>query len=153
MMIRSLKFAAAAFAAVLTLTAGIPAAQAQTNLRELAKVSVPFGFEVGSQHFEPGVYTISKQNESILRVSGKDGAALLMANNESSIKTTESGKAVFEQVGGKFFLTQIWTVGSTDHLVSVKTSQYKRAQRIEEACLPMRHNAQPETTMTLALLR
>ena len=146
---RSLKFVASAFVAVLTLAAGVPAAQAQFGPRQADKVTVPFAFEIGSKHFAPGTYTVGLQNGCILRVANEEQSATLMVNRDGGLKITDTGKAVFQRVGDKYFLTQVWTVGSSDHLVSVKTREFKAAQRVEEASL---HSSQPET-MTLALLQ
>ncbi len=152
MITRSLKLAASAFAALLTLAAGIPAAHAQGVRSDISKINVPFSFEVGSAHFAPGTYTISRRS-FILTVEGEKNSALLMVLSEQNHNVPEKGKAVFQHIGDKFFLTQVWNAGNADHLECPRTPEMKRAQRIQQAALRTEPTATKPESVILALLR
>lgn len=112
------------FAAVLTLActstlhAQSPAGRAQ--------IKVPFAFEVGPDHFAPGVYTVSMLNGSTLYVRGiRYGAFAPIKSGDNSAIT--GGKVVFHRVGGQYFLSEVWSDGSKEPMVLYPSKAEKEA--------------------------
>ncbi len=162
---RNLKLAATAFATLLTITSTAPTAFAQVNLGQTAKVQIPFAFEVGSRHFEPGLYTLHIQSEHILQVQGpqlqgKIDSATLMINADSNVIKPTTGKAIFQHVDGKYFLAQLFTANSSTHLDCVKSPEQihaqsnAKAERLARQSQPTPLTPESKTELTtLALLR
>jgi len=115
-------------AAVLTLASTPSTLNAQT-LRDQAQFKVPFAFEIGSEHFAPGVYTLGMLNQVTLIVRGTGHAAFAPMKSDSNGKSIATGKVVFHRVGGQYFLGEVWTAGSTDHLLAYETKAEKQAKQ------------------------
>jgi hypothetical protein len=118
-------------AAVLTL-APTSTLRAQTEDGR-AQFKVPFAFEVGSAHCEPGVYTIGMLNAVTLHVSGARTGAFASMRPASNRETITSGKVVFHRIGNEYFLEEVWSAGSRDHLVAYQTKAEKQALKVELA--------------------
>lgn len=76
-------------------------------------VSVPFGFFVENQQFQPGSYVIEKIANGRLRIHTDDGqvSASFLAIPAEGKKTAEQARFVFHRYGQSYFLTNIWTPG------------------------------------------
>jgi len=98
-----------------------------------ARIQVPFAFQVGTEHFAPGTYTIGMLNGFTLNVRGFGNAALAAMKTDANGNTAARSKVVFRQAGGQYFLREVWAAGSTDHLVAVETKAEKQAQKLEAA--------------------
>jgi len=98
-----------------------------------AQINVPFAFQVGTEHFAPGTYTIAMLNGFTLNVRGAGNAALASMKTDGNGKAMASSKVVFRQVGGQYFLREVWAAGNPDHLVAVETKAEKQAQKLEAA--------------------
>jgi len=98
-----------------------------------AKIQVPFAFQVGTEHFAPGTYTIGMLNGFTLNVRGGGNAALASMKTDGNGKAIASSKVVFVRVGGQYFLHEVWAAGSADHLVALQTKAEKQAQKLEAA--------------------
>jgi len=77
------------------------------------KANIPFNFTVGSTRMAAGEYTIMFDNPATVRVVREDGtsACVTITIPASTGKTPEVGKLVFNNYGGSFFLSQIWSPG------------------------------------------
>jgi hypothetical protein len=89
-------------------------AQITTNM---AVVNIPFSFQTQTQTLPAGTYRIDRHSARIVRLQGP-GHAAGFVNTYNAVKSqpVEHGYLVFDHYGDKYFLRQIWTVGSKDGL-------------------------------------
>ena len=136
------KFAAAA---ALTLAFTSPSLQAQSP-ETRSKVNVPFSFEVGTRHFEPGVYSIAMQSGNVMVITNGTKAAMEMIRVDAGSKPGADSKVIFQHVGDQYYLSQVWTAGETEHIQVVPTKGEKLAQKLQAT------NQTPATSVAIALL-
>jgi hypothetical protein len=105
-----LKFRASIFAAVLAFATLSPASHAQ-DVGMFAKMNVPFAFEIGSQHYSAGVYTMGMDNQHILVIKGVSGSGLAMTSVDDNGQPAQRGVAVFHKYGNQYFLSEISVTG------------------------------------------
>jgi hypothetical protein len=132
-----LNFAATVFAAILPFTAATANAQGPQSL---GTVKVPFAFEVGSQHMQPGTYNISLFNQHAMLVRGTTTnigvAAIGLARWNDDGKSSTSTKVVFHHYGVKYFLREVWDQNQGRHLESAQTpaeTKMRKAQNLNVA--------------------
>jgi len=113
-----------------------------------AKINVPFAFQVGTVQFAPGTYTVGMLNGVTLRVQGSKNAAFASMLPAISNKPIAGGKVVFDRVGGQYFLREVWTAGTTEHLVAYESKSEKQAQKSE---LAANHPATSAAEIAVAL--
>src|SRR5581483_6226823 len=81
-----------------------------------AKVSVPFAFAASQTVFPAGEYrimTMSPGRAGTLLISGEGRRAFILPTEERSISETGvPPKLVFNQYGGRYFLSEIWLSGA-----------------------------------------
>jgi hypothetical protein len=107
------------------------AATAQTH--DL-KVNVPFGFEVGSQHLAPGVYTVSTPLTDVVEFRSESGSAMLLTHGGENYKGTKSAKIVFKRYGDHYFLHEVWfSPSDTTYMECTQSKAEKRAKAEELA--------------------
>ena len=103
----------------------------------LAKVEIPFAFQMANQTLPAGTYHIDREAHDIILFRGPDKVSrLLMMHEATKLHPADHGAVVFERYGGKYFLHQIWTEGSTHGLESSKSrveSNLARAQNNQAA--------------------
>jgi len=126
------KIRAAVTVAALALASQSPALHAQDQTLR-SQVTVPFAFEVGSAHFAPGTYTLASPWEHVLLVQGKQGKALVMNDREKDLSPARKGKVVFDRYGDRYFLREVWTQGSIDHLCCPESKAEHRAREAQQA--------------------
>jgi hypothetical protein len=113
-------------AAVFTLASTLSTLNAQSPY-DLAQFKVPFAFEIGSVHFASGTYNIGKLNQVTLAVRGYGGGAFASMKPDSNGETIASNKLIFRRIGNQYFLREVWTAGSDDHLVAYESKAEKQA--------------------------
>ena len=91
-----------------------PASHAQ-DLEGKVVVKVPFAFEDGSQHFSPGLYTISMDYRNIATIRGESSAGFATTGFDEEPQPSQTTKVVFHKYGDQYFLEQIWIAGETTH--------------------------------------
>jgi len=111
----------------------LAAASASAQTVQPSQIKVPFAFQVGSEHFAPGTYTIGTISNLTLAVRGNAGGAFASMKPESNGKAVAGSKVVFRRIGGQYFLAQVWTAGATDHLTAYPTKAEKQALKSELA--------------------
>ncbi len=112
--------------ALLGLALAAPA-QAQTTMQ----VNVPFGFESGTSHFEPGIYRIHLGSSSpVVRIEGDKSSAFQMAVPGESGRVSDTGKVVFHRYGSHYILKEIWAAGSSS---CMRTPTSKAEKQLELA--------------------
>jgi hypothetical protein len=126
-----LKFRASIFAAVVAFAPFSPASHAQySGMR--AQVNVPFGFQTGSQHYAPGVYTIEMVNDYTLLISGASRSSMALTSVEDKAQPAKRGTAVFHKYGNQYFLSEITVAGKSRslHLTPSRTeSELRRGEK------------------------
>ena len=126
-----LKFRASIFAAVVAFAPLSPAAHAQDS-GMLARVNIPFGFQNDTQHFAPGVYTIERENDHTLMISGASQSSMALTSVEDNAQAAKRGTAVFHKYGNQYFLSEITVAGTGRylHLTPSRTeSQMRRGEK------------------------
>ena len=91
--------------------AGPVAAQGSINV----SADVPFEFAVGSKTMPAGKYSVTNRtNTGVLSVQSEDArnAANVIGISAQSNRLPETGKLVFNKYGDRYFLSQVWTLGS-----------------------------------------
>lgn len=126
----NLKIRAAVIVAALSVALTSPALHAQMPATQ-SKVTVPFGFEVGSAHLAPGTYILSSPQELILAVHGAKHSALSMSSHEINRTPSRTSKVVFDRIGDHYFLRQVWNAGKADYLVCPKSRTEQSLERME----------------------
>jgi hypothetical protein len=129
------KFRAAVFTAVLAVVSLAPALQAQTHPVS-ARVNVPFAFETGNRHFEPGVYTISMKTPNVLIIKGTSGSSFVLMHPAGNVKQPAESKVVFRRSGDRYFLGQIWIADRSGYMEVVKSNAERKLQVAEQKSAP-----------------
>jgi hypothetical protein len=131
----SMKFRASLFAAVLAVLPLSLASHAQTN-KAVGRFNVPFAFETGSRHFAAGRYTIRMEKPNIISIQGASGFAFAMMQQDEARQPANTTKLVFRRYGGRYVLSQVWTIGETGYLRHVPTKAEKQLQLASNATAP-----------------
>jgi hypothetical protein len=128
-----LKFRASLSVAVLSLAYLFPSSSHAQNADVRAKVNVPFGFEVGATHFEPGTYTISMQSNHIMQIRGASKSVFAMTLWDTTTNPSKYGKVVFHKCNDRYFMREVWTVWDSSHLQFPQSKAELQAQRAQVA--------------------
>jgi len=117
---------------------------AQTENRQLMKVSIPFSFTVDSQTLPAGqYYVLSVTPERSIRLSSADGKHSATVNDLPNYagSPSPSSRLVFHKYGNEYFLAQVWTSGDN---VARNPFVSQRAMEIAHS------GSQPDTKIILA---
>jgi len=83
------------------------------------RANIPFDFTVGDQKLPAGVYSIGRAQQAsgdlVLMISSADGhaRALRITNPVVTLDPKSKETLVFHRYGDEYFLSQVWTAGST----------------------------------------
>lgn len=97
-----------------------------------AKANVPFAFEVDSQHFAAGVYTISTPAEHVILIRDTKHGAMLMTHEGESVRGTKTTKIVFRKYGDRYFLRQVWFNASEKTYLETPESKAEKLAKTNE---------------------
>jgi len=90
----------------------VSAAQAQ---EPRVKANIPFDFVVGDRVLPAGEYVVSQFGQSNAAISilkeDRKAEVLILTSACTSSGPSKSGKLVFHAIGGRYFLSQVWTEG------------------------------------------
>jgi len=126
----------------------LPIAHGQTASHTLS-VNVPFGFELGNQHFAPGVYTVKTPLEGVIELQGASNVGMIMTVPGQGPKATKTSKIVFDRYGEHYFLRQIWfNAEETSYLECPESKAEKQAKTGDLAA-----NQKHASNVELAMLR
>jgi hypothetical protein len=103
----------------------LPALQAQ-DLEEVVEVNVPFAFESGSQHFAPGLYTISRNDQNVIAIRGKSTSGFVLSWFNEDGQPSNTTKVVFRKYSDQLFLQETWVSGDTNHTYFLPSKVEKR---------------------------
>jgi hypothetical protein len=89
-------------------------AQSETAL---ASVTIPFSFQARSQTMPPGTYQIDHDLGYLILLRGpKHATNFVMMHRTSKPRAADHGSVVFDHIGDRYYLRQIWIAQSTDGL-------------------------------------
>jgi len=79
------------------------------------KVKIPFNFNVGTQTFPAGEYSLKPLLPHTMLLRNQAGQVLtnIATNSVESSEVPRMVKFVFNGYGGQYFLTQIWKAGDS----------------------------------------
>jgi len=96
----------------LGLLLAVSAAQAQ---EPRVKANIPFDFVVGDRVLPAGEYQVSEMSTSgaFIAILSEDrkANALVVTSACATSGPSNSSKLVFHAIGGRYFLSQVWTAG------------------------------------------
>lgn len=112
-------------------------------------VNVPFSFELGNKHFEPGIYTVTTPIQGVMELRSSSTVGLIMTTPDQSSRPTKMAKVVFDRYGDHYFLRQVWfNAEQTSYLECSESKSEKQAKRSELASNPKK-----ASNVELAMLR
>lgn len=127
---KHLKFLVAA--AIVAFLAGSGLAQAQRKVI----FDVPFQFMAGDQVMQPGKYGVERAKTggiTIRDTSGKSGAVLMPLTALGLPEGTQSAHLVFDDVGGKMTLSEVWLGAGVDGWLVLATKEEHKHRAVNEA--------------------
>jgi hypothetical protein len=81
------------------------------------RADVPFDFSVGSTALPAGTYDVSAISEAshTLLVRARDGSAstIVSSNSATRMNGADKAKLVFHRYGSQYFLSEVWSQGSS----------------------------------------
>jgi len=118
-----------ALAALVAIASLSQTAIAQTG-QPATRVNVPFAFDYGTQHFAPGVYTVSMgQNRDILTLSNGNRTAWALIQAGYDPTQLNAGSVIFRKYGERYFLTEYRPAsGSIDVTVFESEPEHRAAR-------------------------
>ena len=121
------RVAVAVLAVLVSALAIAPSIQAQAFEPAVARIRVPFAFEFGPHHYEPGTYDLRLLDEHVITLSGRSAIASAMYTSESNRKNMARGHVTFHKYGNHYFLDELWPTGSAEHIILYVSKQEERA--------------------------
>jgi len=121
----------------LLLTLAAASVQAQSGNK--MEVNIPFAFMVGERQFPAGAYSIkqvARNDLKMLLIQSEDArlSALIQTHDVQAGAEPSKGRAVFHQYGDKYFLSRVWTPGTSVGRELYRSSAERRlAKEIETA--------------------
>jgi hypothetical protein len=137
-----------ASAMAIGMIASSPQALAQDETA-LAKATIPFAFQSGSQVMPAGTYTITTQSDHVLvlRDPSQKAAEFVLVHPAYQHQAPKNSVIVFDRRGDQYFLRNIWIANNTTGMECTKT----RAEKLAERQLEASNNKPSSDTITLAL--
>jgi hypothetical protein len=111
---RSRTFSIVTTATLLALVLAVGSAMAQTSVT--LKADIPFEFHAGKTAMPAGEYTVqflTAGNALTVARIDRTAQAMVLTNAAEGNPASDVSKLVFRKYGDRYFLAQIWTLGST----------------------------------------
>jgi hypothetical protein len=110
---------------IVAFTVAVPVVHAQTIMH----ANVPFAFSVGQTQLPAGAYSVREIGDRATLIQSQDGRdhVLGVYANAGPSKANET-KLVFDKVGDRYFLTQIWT-SARDNGMEIPESDLEKELR------------------------
>ena len=89
---------------------------------------IPFDFHVGQSNLPAGTYSITKNMNSILRLSNEATRASILLGPQGREAATEDSRLTFRCYSGDCFLSAVWMPGSPGYTFW-KTSREKELEK------------------------
>lgn len=94
----------------------------------VAKATIPFAFQTGSNVMPAGAYTILSVAEGRLLFRGQHASGFVLGQGKYAPHATAMNSLIFDHVGDKYFLRQVWTAGNNEGLELPKSRAEKAIQ-------------------------
>ena len=91
----------------------VTAAAVYAQNPQVEKASIPFNFILGSRTMPAGQYTVEDVRPLLILKSADGGILNLITDSIQSLNAPTAGKLVFHRYGNQYFLSEVWTPGST----------------------------------------
>jgi hypothetical protein len=122
---------------------------AQAEPRIIA--NIPFAFIAGDKTLPAGEYTIDRPNANepdllLIRSADKHVAFFLNAQNVEARQTPSKTELVFNEIGNKYFLSQIWMAGDDTGREIPKPRAERELKQAASKATPQVVTVQPEMT-------
>jgi len=106
--------------------------------RSLVKANIPFAFDVRNATLPAGTYyvTLATLFDDVIEVKSVDGRKSAIVMAPGIVEQAEAGQSrlVFQRIGDKYFLAQVWVQGSSIHRDVPKGKlEIKLAKRVEKS--------------------
>jgi hypothetical protein len=103
--------------AALSLLLSLVVVSTRAQSTDVARVTIPFDFQVGGKTFAAGEYLVRCDAQTgVLRILQRDGRASAFFST-SPVQTgtvNENSKLVFNRYKDQYFLSRVWASGSSD---------------------------------------
>jgi hypothetical protein len=109
------------------------------ELTTVAKVTVPFAFEISSgQHFEPGDYDVftTGLGTIVIRSDVAAGQAMIQVEASDGGEPVARGTAIFMHYGDKYFLRSVSLPGTTTRLIFGRSREERHWQQVAAVRTP-----------------
>ncbi|HYA49454.1 MAG TPA: hypothetical protein VEG35_07115 [Burkholderiales bacterium] len=108
-------------AAAVVMSYGLAYAQTGT-------VKVDFPFVAGAKTLQPGTYTVTMPNDNAVAFDGPGGKAILVIQTQLARRDQNTDlEVVFDVVGGKYLLSEVWFPEHDGYLVLSTRQAHKHA--------------------------
>jgi len=111
---------------------GAVAAQAQIESDVTIEASIPYSFIAGNTTLPAGKYAIKALDDEpgVLEIRSADNRTAVFVETESAQANQPPGKSelVFNKVGDKYFLAQVWLEGDPDGNQIAKSRMEKKLE-------------------------
>lgn len=96
---------------IVLFTVGVGHAQYESQV--VLKVRIPFAFNVGTQTFPAGQYSLRPLLQNTISLRDQAGQVLtnIETNSVEASKAPTTVKLLFNEYGGQYYLAQIWQAG------------------------------------------
>ena len=131
------------------LTLALLAATQTVRAQEPVLVNIPFAFAAGDATLPAGEYRVEKVRDGspvmLIRSTEGSPAIIVMTSPASANEPQEKAKLIFHRYGNHYFLTQVWSAGSS------RGRELPKSTREKEQALAA-NNAGPEQVTIVARL-
>jgi len=107
------------------------------NAQDHLIVTVPFDFAAGRVNLPAGDYTVKATQSSavivLLNRNNPEISAIIPANAAAALDIQTQSKLVFNRYGDRYFLSQVWSEGSSRGKQLVKTDREKEMSMVARA--------------------
>jgi len=118
---------------VLSMFLALAVASVPAQAPSRVEVNIPFAFTAGKTTFKAGVYSIKRASGNLLKLQNSEDKSTVLLNAPltlSSQDTKAGERLVFNKVGDRYALAQVWlSADSGRQLIVEKTAA--KAERIE----------------------
>ena len=90
---------------------------------------IPFDFSAGNSHLKAGSYSINQPLNYFVALRARSQASVTVAIPSVDLDPSARSKIVFHRYGDRYFLREIWSEGSTDHLALPESKEEKRLRK------------------------
>ena len=95
---------------------------------------IPFTFTVANRSFPPGHYTVTRLNQTLLRIfNSYNQGTVFLTHSAEGVAPEETGKMVFHRYGNSYFLSEVWGPASS--------ARHQLSESRAEAELTRKHTA------------